>query len=72
MTYYPAMTFQRREDWVTPKTSAESPFRDFVVHCLRCGSFKLRVIGEHDGDSGEVKAYLFCPCCRVRERMPMR
>lgn len=72
MTYYPAMAFQRREDWVAPKTSADSPFRNFVVHCLRCGSFKLRVVGEHDADSGEVKAYLFCPNCRVRELLPMR
>lgn len=51
------MAFQRREDWVPPKTSAESPFRDFVVHCLRCGSFKLRVIGAHDTDCDEVRTF---------------
>jgi hypothetical protein len=72
MTYYPAMAFQRRADWVAPKTASDSPFRGFVVHCLKCGSFKLRVIGEHDGDSGEVKVYLFCNCCRVRETIPVR
>lgn len=72
MIYYPAMAFQRREDWVAPKTAAGSPFRNFVVHCVRCGSFKLRVTGEHDADSGEAKVYLFCPTCRVRELLPMR
>ncbi len=66
-----ARCFQRREDYQPPVTPADSPFRRFVVHCLKCGSYKLRVIVEAD-ESEEMTAYLFCPRCRERERLPMR
>jgi hypothetical protein len=55
-----------------PVTPADSPFRHFIVHCLKCGSFKLRVMAEHDEDSGEMKVYLFCPRCRAGEQLPER
>jgi hypothetical protein len=41
------------------------------VSCLKCGSFKVRVIGEFDSDAGETKVFLFCPACREREQMPV-
>lgn len=50
----------------------DSPFRRFMVSCVKCGSFKLRVLGEFDEDAGEVKIYLFCPSCREREPLPVR
>jgi hypothetical protein len=53
-------------------TPADSPFRRFTVSCLKCGSFKLQVIGEFDSDAGELKIFLFCPSCRAREQLPVR
>jgi Zn finger protein HypA/HybF involved in hydrogenase expression len=61
----------RREDYQPPTTPPDSPFRQFVVHCLKCGSFKLRVQSEHDEEAGEFKVYLFCPRCRSRELVPL-
>jgi hypothetical protein len=49
-----------------------SPFRSFVVHCNKCGSFKLIVISEFDEESGQAAIFLFCPYCREREKMPVR
>ena len=57
---------------VAPKTPVVSPYRKFMVCCLKCGSFKLRVISESDDESGELKVFLFCPQCREREQMPVR
>ena len=62
----------RREDYQPPQTPEDSPFRRFTVSCLKCGSFKLRVIGEFDSDAGELKTFLFCPSCRQREELPVR
>jgi hypothetical protein len=66
-----ARWFQRREDYQPPQTPSDSPFRRFKVNCLKCDSCKLRVIAEFDGESGEVKVFLFCPKCREREAMPI-
>lgn len=54
------------------QTPSDSPFREFMVQCLKCHSWKLRVICEQDSESEEMAAYLFCPRCRARERLPMR
>lgn len=66
-----ARFFMRREDYQPPKTSPDSPFRRFTVACLKCGSVKMRVIGELDSDAGVVNVFLFCPSCRGREKLPM-
>ena len=62
----------RRENYQPPTTHADSPFRQFVVRCLKCNSFQLSVISEFEEESGETRAYLFCPRCRAREQLPMR
>ena len=67
-----ARYFMRREDYQPPQTPADSPFRRFTVSCLKCGSFKLKVIGEFHSDAGELKVFLFCPLCREREQLPVR
>jgi len=54
------------------RTDKDSPFRQFIVRCLKCRSYKLRVISEYDDEGGEFKAYLFCPSCKARELLPMR
>jgi len=66
-----ARYFMRREDYQPPETLADSPFRRFKVSCLKCGSIKLKVIGEFDSDAGELKIFLFCPRCRAREQLPV-
>jgi len=67
-----ARAFMRREDYQPKQAQADSPFQRFSVSCLHCGSFRLRMIAEHDGEAGELRAYLFCPSCRQREQVPMR
>ena len=62
----------RREDYQPPQTPTASPFRRFLVSCLKCGFVKLRIISEHEDDSSELKAYLYCPNCREREQLPVR
>ena len=52
-----------------PKPPVDSQFRRFNVSCLKCGSFKLKAIGEFDSDVGELKIFLFCPSCREREQV---
>jgi hypothetical protein len=59
----------RREDYQPPQPPRDSPCRRFTVSCLKCGSFKLKVIGEFDSDAGELKVFLFCPSCRAWEQM---
>jgi hypothetical protein len=67
-----ARYFMRREDYEPTQTPADSPFGRFMVSCLKCGSFKLKVIGEFSSEAGELKVYLFCPSCREREQLPAR
>ena len=62
----------RREDYQPPATHADSPFRRFVVRCLKCDSFKLRVVSSHDEDAGETKVFLLCSKCGEREVLPVR
>ena len=62
----------RREDYQPPQTPADSPFRRFTASCLKCGSFKLRVIGEFDSDAGELKVFLVLPVVPGAEQMPVR
>jgi hypothetical protein len=66
-----ARWFQRREGYQPLTTSLDSPFRRFTVSCLKCGSFKLQVIGEFDSDAGELKIFHVCPSCRECEQLPV-
>ncbi len=38
-----ARYFMRREDYQEPQTPSDSPFRKFIVHCLKCGSYQLQL-----------------------------
>ena len=62
----------RREDYQPRTTSPDSPFKQFNVSCLKCGSFKLRLFSEHNEDAGELLVILFCTECRSREALPIR
>jgi len=55
-----------------PQTPADSPFRGFDVKCLKCHSYRLRLVSEFDDDSGELRIILTCTRCRQRETMPVR
>jgi hypothetical protein len=61
----------RKEEYAERTTHPDSPFRRFNVACLKCGSVRLRVVGQFDVDSGEVKIFLSCPQCRAREQLPV-
>ena len=67
-----ARYFMRREDYQPKTTPVDSSFQRFMVSCVKCGSFKLRVMYEFDSDAGEMKVFLFCPSCRKREQLPVR
>lgn len=66
-----ARWFMRREEYQPPQTPGDSPFRHFLVSCLKCGSYRLRVISEFSEESGTLDVFLFCPRCRSREKLPM-
>ncbi len=67
-----ARWFQRREDYQPPQTPPDSPFRQFDVNCLRCSSYRLRLVSEFDEESGRLSVVLFCTRCRNREALPIR
>jgi hypothetical protein len=58
MKFGAARFFQRREEYQPPETPADSPFRRFTVSCLKCGSFKLQVIGEFDSEADKSFRHL--------------
>jgi len=72
MKYSSARAFLRREDYQPRQTPEASPFRQFDVSCLKCGSYRLRLVSEFDEAVGELAVVLFCPQCRQREVLPMR
>ena len=72
MHYSSARAFMRREDYQPETTPADSPFRQFKVSCLKCGSFKLKLVSHYDEDSGETGVSLLCTNCPNREKMPIR
>ena len=49
------------------QTPPASPFRAFDVHCLRCGSYELRMHAEFDEAEGEMRVWLICAKCRQQE-----
>ena len=67
-----ARYFQPKEEYAPPKAHADSLFKKFAVHCLHCGSFKLKTISEFNDEAGESGIFLFCPACRSREKLPVR
>jgi len=62
-----ARYFVRREDDEPRRTPPDSPFRKFDVKCLKCGSYRLSVSSEFDGELGELGLILCCSRCRVSE-----
>ena len=59
----------RREDYAPRRTPAVSPFRNFNVQCLKCGSYQLRLATEFDEDAGEVRLVLVCVRGRQQEKV---
>ena len=62
-----ARYFMRREDYQEPTTPPDSPFRKFIVFCLKCRSHQLRVVSSYDEESGEMRVMLVCTKCRQTE-----
>lgn len=67
-----ARYFMRREDYQPRKTPSDSPFRNFDVTCLRCGSYQLRLVAQLDEESGEMSVVMVCKNCPNREVMLTR
>ena len=64
-----ARYFMRREDYQPRETPRDSPFRCFMVSCVKCGSFRLQLKLQFDEQIGETAAVLFCPSCRSQEKL---
>jgi len=62
----------RREDYQHRQTPSESPFRQFDVSCLHCGSYQVRLARQWDEESGEMALMLVCKFCRRMEILPVR
>lgn len=67
-----ARYFMRREDYQPPQTPADSPFRQFDVSCLKCGSYDLRLAAQMDEEAGDMALLLICNKCRQLEIVPVR
>lgn len=72
MQFSSARFFMRREDYQPEQTPDISPFRQFKVNCLKCGSFRTRVLSQYDEESGEMILILLCTHCGQRERLPIK
>ena len=66
-----ARWFMRREEYQPPQTPADSPFRNFNVSCLKCGSFKLQLRSQFDEQAGTMAVVLVCPHCHQQEILPI-
>ena len=64
--------FMRREDYQPNQPRNPAVAKLFDLSCVKCGSADIKIIGEHDEDAGELAVYLYCACCRVRERLNIR
>jgi hypothetical protein len=64
--------FQRKEDYQPRQSPAGSPFRQFDVTCLKCGSYDLRLTAQMDEEAGAMAVVLVCNKCRQREILPVR
>ena len=67
-----ARYFIRREDDEPPRTPPDSPFRQFDVKCLNCGSYRLILTSGFDETTGEQKLVLTCSRCRQCEVLKVR
>ena len=65
-------SFQRKEDYAPRQAPAGSPFRQFDVSCLKCGSYDLRLAAQMDEEAGELAVLLVCKKCRQREIVAVR
>ena len=64
--------FQRKEDYQPRQSPAGSPFRQFDVTYLHCGSYDLRLVAQMDEEAGEMAMLLVCNKCRLREILAVR
>jgi len=64
--------FQRKEDYQPRQTPRESPFRQFGVKCLKCGSHQLRLLAQMNEESGEMTVVLVCNQCRQQEILAVK
>ena len=67
-----ARYFMRREEYQPRQSPTGSPFRQFDVSCLKCGSYGLRLAAQMDEEAGEMAVVLVCNKCRQREIVPVR
>jgi hypothetical protein len=67
-----ARFFMRREDYQPNQPRNPSVCGQFNISCVKCESADITIIGEFDEDGGELAVYLYCPRCRVRERLKVR
>jgi hypothetical protein len=67
-----ARYLMRREDNQPRQTPRESPFRQFDVTCLHCGSYQLRLVSQIDEVTGEMAVLLVCKKRRQQEILPVR
>ncbi|TAK94408.1 MAG: hypothetical protein EPO07_16740 [Verrucomicrobia bacterium] len=48
---------------------ADSPFRNFIVRCLKCDSYLLRIASAYDKESGQHRARRICTKCGQTEEL---
>jgi transcription elongation factor Elf1 len=67
-----ARYFMRRRIINRARRPRASPFRQFDVTCVRCGSYEQRLVSQMDEEAGEMALVLVCKKCRNQERIPVK
>jgi hypothetical protein len=53
------------------KTPDESPFKNFIVSCLKCKSFAVVAMLHYDEETGDESLILTCAKCKQVERLKL-
>lgn len=70
MEKWPAMAFQKREEWVVKKTPEWSLCRQFEIWCGACGTSRVKATVGYESE--DFVALLICQQCRVVAEIKMR
>jgi hypothetical protein len=61
--------FMRKEEYAQRRAQPDSPFRQFDMKCLKCGSYKMTITVHHDPESGDTFVQFLCTSCRQQEKI---
>lgn len=55
-----------------PQTPVDSPYRLFLVQCIHCQSYRVRLVTFHEEDADGISIAMVCQKCRRQEKIDLR